>query len=67
MRIKVLHRRTLLKNQIVSEINDTKELPEGHFTINYKLIEKYQRKHPSLINNYKYATYQKYVSVEEVI
>ena len=37
------------KEEIVSEINDIEELPEGNFPINLKLIKKYQRTEPSLI------------------
>ena len=31
------------QREIMSEINDIKELPEGTFPINLKLIQKYQR------------------------
>ena len=41
----------------MSEINDTKEIPEGTFPINLKLIKKYQRMGPSLINKYKDGKY----------
>ena len=44
---------------IVSEINDTKEVPEVNFPINFKIIEKYQRKIPILLHKYKYSTHQK--------
>ena len=47
------------KNEIVSEIKDTKEVPEVNFPINFKMIEKYQRKIPSLLHKYKYSTHQK--------
>ena len=43
----------------MSEINDTKELPEGIFPINYKLIDQYQIKGPRLKAKYKMGTYQK--------
>ena len=33
---------------MVSEINDTEEIPEGNFPINLKLIQKYQREEPSI-------------------
>ena len=38
---------SIYKNENVSEINDTKELPEGIFPINFKLIHQYQQKYPS--------------------
>ena len=44
---------------MVSEINDTKEIPEGNFPINLKLIQKYQREEPSIKDKYKYFTYHK--------
>ena len=37
----------------LSEINEIKELPEGIFPINLKLIDQYQRKYPSLMDKYK--------------
>ena len=37
------------KKEIVSEINDTEEIPEGNFHINLKLIDKYQWTEPSLM------------------
>ena len=43
----------------MSEINDIKELPEGTFPINLKLIQKYQREEPSIIAKYKDGTYHK--------
>ena len=42
--IRRLHIIQLIKNDIVSEINKTKELPEGTFPITLKLIHQYQRK-----------------------
>ena len=44
------------QKEIVSEINDIEELPEGIFTINIKLIQKYQRQEPSIIAKYKNGT-----------
>ena len=41
--------RSTYHKEIVSEINDIKELPEGNFPINLKLIQKYQRSEPSII------------------
>ena len=47
----------------MSEINDTKELPEVTFTINLKLIQKYQRQEPIILVKYKDGTYHiKYVN-----
>ena len=43
----------------MSEINYTKELPEGIFSIELKLIDQYQRKYPILKDNYKMGTYNK--------
>ena len=43
----------------MSEINDIEELPEGNFPINLKLIQKYQRSEPIIIDEYKYGTYHK--------
>ena len=46
------------------EINDTKELTEVTFRINFKLIQKHQESQPSIIDKYKYGTYHKiYFSV----
>ena len=42
----------------MSEINDTKEIPEGIFPINLKLIYQYQLKDLSLITKYKNHTYK---------
>ena len=39
------------------EINDIKEIPECSFPINLKLIQKYQRIEPSLMDTYKDGTY----------
>ena len=36
------------KKEIVSEINDSKGLTEGDFTINFKIINQYQQKDPRL-------------------
>ena len=43
----------------MSEINDIKEIPEGTFSINLKLIQKYQRSEPSLMDKYKNGAYYK--------
>ena len=45
------------QQEIVSEINDTKELPEGTFPINFTLIQKYQRSEPIMRAKYKDGTY----------
>ena len=45
--------------EIVSEINDTEEIPEGTFSISFKLIQKYQWVEPSTIARYKDGTYHK--------
>ena len=42
----------------MSEINNTKELPEVIFPINLKLIDQYQQKDPTLKAKYKMATYK---------
>ena len=42
----------------MSEINDTKELHEGGFPINLKLIDQYQRKEPGLMAKYNMGMYQ---------
>ena len=42
----------------MSEINDIEELPEVNFSINLRLIQKYQRLEPSIIAKYKTGTYQ---------
>ena len=47
------------QQEIVWEINDTKELPEGNLPINLKLIQKYQRLEPRIIDKYKTGTYHK--------
>ena len=41
----------------MSEINDTKDLPEGIFLVNLKLIHQYQRKEASLMHKYHVGTY----------
>ena len=43
----------------MSEINNTKKLPEGIFPINLKLIDQYQQKDPSQEAKYKMGAYQK--------
>ena len=47
------------KQEIVSEINDTEELPEGTFPINLKLIAKHQRQESIIRDKYKDGTYHK--------
>ena len=41
----------------MSEINDTKEIPEGNFPINLKIIEQHQQKYPRLVAKYKEGAY----------
>ena len=43
----------------MSEINDIKELPEGTFHINLKLIQQYQWEEHSITSKYKDGTYHK--------
>ena len=43
----------------MSEINDTKEIPEGIFPINLRLTQKHQRSEPSIKVKYKDGTYHK--------
>ena len=43
----------------MSEINYTKNITEGTFPINFKLIEKHQQKDPILVEKYKEGAYQK--------
>ena len=57
MGVQGLHRSPLIKK--VSETNDTKELPEGTFPINFKLTQKYQQTEPSIKFEYKDGTYYK--------
>ena len=45
--------KSIYQQEIVSEINDTKEIPEGTFPINLKFIQKYQRSEPSITAKYK--------------
>ena len=40
------------------KINDTKQLPEGIFTINFKIIDQYKWKDPILKDEYKTGTYK---------
>ena len=44
----------------MSRINCTKEIPEGNFHINLKLIDKHHKEHPSIMDKYKEGTYYKY-------
>ena len=46
------------QQEIVSEINDIEEIPEGTFSIDLKLIKTYQRLEPSITAKYKYGTCQ---------
>ena len=39
---------------MVSEINDMEEISEVTFPINLKLIQRYQRAEPSVMDIYKY-------------
>ena len=43
----------------MSEVNYIEELPEGTFTINLKLMQKYQRLEPSIRDKYKDVKYHK--------
>ena len=47
------------QQEVVSEINDIGEIPEGTFPINLKLIQKCQRAEPSITAKYKDGTYHK--------
>ena len=49
--------KSIYQKEIMSEINDTEELPEGTFPINLKLIQKYQRTEPRIKAKYKDGTY----------
>ena len=55
------------KKEILSEINDTEKLTEGIFTINFKRINQYQWKDPSLKAKYVIFMYQKGSFRERVI
>ena len=55
------------KHEIVSDINDTEEIPEGNFHINLTLIQKHQRKEPSITAKYKDGTYHNVFFMGEVI
>ena len=41
------------------EINDIKEITEGNFPVNLKLISKYQQLEPILMDKYEDCTYHK--------
>ena len=43
----------------MSEINEIKEVPEGTFPIDLKLIHRYQLAEPSLMDKYEDGTYHK--------
>ena len=45
--------------ETISELYDIKELPEGTFTLKFKLIDLYKRDDPFLIEKLKYTKYQK--------
>ena len=47
------------KQEIVSEINDIEEIPEGTFPINLKWIYTYQRLEPRITAKYTTCNYQK--------
>ena len=55
------------QKEIMSEINDIKELLEGTFPINIKLIQKYQQMEPSIKAKYKDGTYHKPPPAEVVM
>ena len=59
MGIKRLRISPLHQKEIMSEINDIEEIPEGIFSIKLKLIQKYQRLEPSITAKYKDSTYHK--------
>ena len=42
----------------MSEINDTKGLPEYNFRISLKLIDQYQQKYPSMMAKNETGTYK---------
>ena len=54
-------------NNIMSEINDMDEWPEGIFPINLKTNDQYQRKDPSLLVKYKMVHTKPVLFVKEVI
>ena len=47
------------QKEIMSEINDIVELPEGTFPLNLKLIQQYQWEEPSITAKYNDGTYHK--------
>ena len=47
------------KKEIMSEINNTDELPKDNSPINLKLIQKYQRTEPSIGSKYKDGMFHK--------
>ena len=55
------------QKEIVSEIDDTKEIPDVTFPINLKLIEQYQRIDPMLMGQYKEGMYHNFLFVGEGI
>ena len=50
---------SIYQKEIVSEINDIEEIPEGTFPMSLKLIAKYQRSEPSLMSKYEDGKYHK--------
>ena len=44
---------------ISAEINDSKELPKGSFSVNLKNIDQYQQKDYILMDKYEMSVYQK--------
>ena len=46
------------KKEIISEINDTKEIPEEKFPIYLQLIKQHQPKYSILLDKYKEGTNQ---------
>ena len=51
--------KSVYQQELVSEINDIEEIPEGTFPINFKFTQQNKRAEPSLIYKYKYGTYHK--------
>ena len=47
------------QQEIVSEINNKEEIPEGNFPITLKFIQQHQRSEPSPMGKYEYGMYHK--------
>ena len=47
------------QQEIVSEINDTEEIPEGTYPIDLKLIQQHQQAEPILTDRYKNGKHHK--------